>query len=157
MFIDIGRDDVGRQYSAGLYSPGCLGTLPWRGEPFDCVVFLGDPGRAQAVRAELSAELTRANVDWVQAAGSGAEELHDAIDRASVAVGRQQAVGDGSPMTSWHEEALTGEAMADLAAHCFGVCKRVLVLVVGHDSDLLAAVVAVSDRLTNRCAGPGAS
>jgi hypothetical protein len=141
------KDDADRWYSGALYRPGCFATLPWGDQPFDCVVFLCDPGQAKTVREELSHELARANVDWVQVAGSGAEELHDAIDRAGVAVGRQRAVGDGSPMTSWHEEALTPEDMAEVAALCFGGEEQVLVLVVGRESDLAASAAAVKDRL----------
>src|SRR5262249_47728733 len=94
MFAECGADDACRLYSAAVYRSGCLAALPWGDQPFDCVVFLCDPGRAVTMREELSRELARANLDWVQVCGKGAEGLHDAIDRASVAVGRQRAVGD---------------------------------------------------------------
>jgi hypothetical protein len=90
-------------------------------------------------------------LDWVQVAGSGAQDLHDAIDAAGVTVGRQLAVGEGSPMTSWHEEALAVEEMADVASLCFGGHERVLVLVVGSATDLRESVAAVKYRLTSRC------
>jgi hypothetical protein len=151
MLTEVGHDDVGRHYTVALYHAGCLEALPWGDEPFDCVVFLCDPDRVQAVRTTLSIEMARAKVDWVQVAGNGAKELHDAIDAASVAVGRQQAVGDGSPMTSWHEEALAVEEMADVASLCFGGHERVLVLVVGGAADLGTSVAAVKDCLTQRC------
>ena len=67
MFTEVAQDDVGRRYYAGIYSPGCLAALPWGEEPFDCVVFLCDAGRAQG----LNTELARANVNWVQVAGNG--------------------------------------------------------------------------------------
>ncbi len=149
MFTEVVVDDVGRCYFAALYRSGCLAALPWGGQPFDCVVFLCDHAQAQVARVELSCELARTNVDWVQVAGSGAEELHDTVDRASVTVGRQRAVGDGSPMTSWHEDARAVDEMADVAALCFGVHERVLVLVVGQEKDLLASVSAVRSRLTS--------
>lgn len=147
MFIEIGLDDVDRRYFAALYCAGCLTTLPWGRKPFDCVVFVCDCHQAKSVHAELSAELVRANVDWVQVAGKGAEKAHDEIDLASVAAGRQKAVGDGVPMTSWHEEAVTMEQMADVAALCFGGHDRVLVLVVGRKKHLLASVAALRKRL----------
>jgi len=145
MLTDFCQDDAGRLYSAALYYPGCVAALPWGDEPFDCVIFLCDTGQAEAVREDLSREIARANVDWVQVAGIGSEELHDAVDRASVAVGRQKAVGDGSPMTSWHDEASSIEQMAKVAASCFGGEDRVLVLVVGREQDLAASAAAVKD------------
>jgi hypothetical protein len=144
---EIGQDLVGRCYAAVLYQAGCLTDLPWGDAQFDCVVFACDSARAFVVGPVLATELARANVDWIQVAGCGSEELHDQIDRASVSVGRQQAIGDGSPMTSWHKNALAPEQMADVAFHCFGGCEWVLVLVVGQRSDLLASIAAVKRRL----------
>ncbi len=143
MFTAICEDDAGRSYTGALYHAGCLAALPWGDEAFDCVVFLRGSTQTPAARTELSRELARANVDWVQVAGDGAEELHDAIDRASVFVGRQQFVGNGSPMTSWHEEAQSAEDMAEVAALCFGGQNHVLVLVVGEERDLSDSVAAV--------------
>jgi|SRR6516162_5999643 len=71
MVTAVGQDDVGRRHSAALYRPGCLAALPWGDEPFDCVVFLCDPVHAQDRREQLSRELARANVDWVQVVGRG--------------------------------------------------------------------------------------
>ncbi len=147
MVTVIGKDDVDRCYSAALYRPGCLASLPWGGEPFDCVVFLCDLARAEAVRGGMSHEIARAAVDWVQVAGRGAKELHDALDHAGVDVGRQRAVGDGSPMTSWHEEASSVEDMAQVAAASYGSHEQVLILVVGREQDLIAAVAAVASCL----------
>ncbi len=87
---------------------------------------------------DLGTELARANVDWVQVAGNGAEALHDAIDCAS---GRH---GDGSPMTSWHNEARSVEEMAEVASLCFGGRERVLVLVVGQAREFRASVKALN-------------
>jgi hypothetical protein len=145
---EIGCDDVGRRYFAALYSPGCLSELPWGSEPFDCVVFLCDADGAKRLTGALCAELARSRVDWVQVAGRAAEELHDAIDRASVAAGRQKKVGDGSPMTSWHEEAESLAAMAEVARLCLGGQDSVLVLVVGREADLAAAVEAMQKGRT---------
>jgi len=150
MVTAVGEDDVGRQYYAALYRPGCLAVLPWGNAQFDCVIFLCDPIQAGDACEELSRELARANVDWIQAAGPGAEELHDAVDRTSVAVSRQRAVGDGSPMTSWHEEMVDPEQMAEVAALCFGGREHVLVLVVGRESDLVRSLEAVTNCLSRR-------
>src|SRR6266403_1174380 len=94
MLSDVAEDNVGRHYFAALYHPGCLRTLPGGEEPFDCVVFLCDFNRGKSVCKKLSRELVEANVDWIQIAGRGAEKLHDEIDAASVAMGRQTAIGD---------------------------------------------------------------
>lgn len=150
MFIPIGEDDAGRCYYVALYRPGCLAALPWGDDSFDCVVFLCDTHLGRGTREELSRDLVQANVDWVQVAGSGAEVLHDSIDRTSVAVGRQLAVGDGSPMTSWHEEAQAAEEMAEVAALCFGSQDRVLILVLGQEQDLQTSVVAMKNRRARR-------
>lgn len=150
MFTEVGQDDAGRRYYVAPYRTGCLAALPWGEEPFDCAVFLCDPCRAQTLRADLSAELARSKTDWVQVAGNGAEALHDAIDRASVALGRQRAIADGSPMTSWHTEAQCVEEMAEVASLCFGGHKRVLVLVVGQRLGYHTSIRAIRQRLTKR-------
>jgi hypothetical protein len=140
---EIGQDTVGRRFFAVLYRPDCLAELPWGNEPFDCVVFLCKQSPAHSLTESLSSDLVRSRADWVQVAGRGAEELHDAIDRASVAAGRQNAVGDGSPMTSWHDEARSPEEMAEVTSLCFGGQDRVLVLVVGQDAELRTSIKAV--------------
>ena len=150
MFIDLGQDGVDRRYYAALYWRGCLAELPWGEEPFDCIVFLCDPICVQALGADLSVELVRTNVDWVAVAGDGAEELHDILDHASIAAGRQQAIGDGSPMTSWHTGERTIEDMAELASFCLcGGHDYLLVFVVGQESDFQTSVEAVRRRLIN--------
>jgi hypothetical protein len=148
---EIGCDLVGRRYFVALFRPGCLTELPWGSETFDCVVFLLDADVSHLLVGALSSELAQSRVDWVQVAGRGAEELHDAIDRASVAAGRQMAAGDGSPMTSWHEEAESLGAMTEIAWVCFGDQDWVLVLVVGQDTDFSASVEAMQRGRTIRC------
>jgi hypothetical protein len=147
MIVELGQDDVDRRYYAVLHRIGCLAELPWGHEPFDCVVMLCDHVRAEAVRSAVSYELVRTNVEWVSVAGEGAEALHDAIDQASVTIGRQKAVGDGSPMTSWHTDERSVEAMAELACSCFGGEDQVLIVVIGPEADFQAAVQALQKRL----------
>jgi hypothetical protein len=117
----------------------------WGDARFDCSVFLFKPDRAEFLTAELSAELVRANVEWVEVAGIGSEAVHEAIDAASVACGRQAAVGDGSPMTTWNEESRSPKQMADDVF--LGAEDWLLVLAVGNNADLHAAVAAVRQRV----------
>ena len=148
---EIGQDGVGRAYFAARYRPGCVDALPWERDSFDCVVFLCEN---LPDTASIAAELAGTAADWIQVAGVGAEALHDAIDRASVTIGRQLAVGDGSPMTSWHEADTTPAQMAQVALHCFGGYDHVLVLVVGDETAFAESVRALQDALTRECSGP---
>jgi hypothetical protein len=151
MFTAIGADNVGRQFYACLYTLDCLANLPWGEDPFDCVVFLCDKQAWREDVSRLSRALASTNTDWIQVAGDDSEELHDAVDQASVDIGRQDAVGDGSPMTSWHDDARTPDQMAEVAELCFGAHERVLVLVVGREHDLAVSVAALQQRLPRRC------
>jgi hypothetical protein len=90
-----------------------LRSLPWRAELFDAfVISLEDEDASERTRDAI-AELVRLNNDWVETFGIAAERLHDDIDEASVAVGRQRAVGDGSPMTAWHDDLTSLERIVD--------------------------------------------
>jgi hypothetical protein len=42
--------------------------------------------------------------EWVEVFGDSAEAIHDAIDAASARIGRQDAIGDGNPMTTWQND-----------------------------------------------------
>ena len=53
---------------------------------------------------DLIAAVAGCNSGWVEVFGFNSEAIHDEIDRASVRAGRQQAVGDGVPMTSWNDD-----------------------------------------------------
>ena len=146
----IGQDDVGRTYFAARYQPGCVDALPWGSDPFDCVVFLYEN---LPHNADLATKLAGTAADWIQIAGADAEALHDAIDRASVAIGRQRAVGDGSPMTSWHEEDTTPVQMAKVALLNFGSKDHVLILVVGNEQAWTMSVRAMQNELARQCGG----
>ena len=120
--------------------------LPWRGATFD--LFLALSGECTpASYADIAARVARYNVDWVQVAGRDAEMLHDLIDHASVDSGRQEKVGEGKPMTSWHEEATTPEQMAEVAYSCLGSAERVLCVVVGSETDEVCFASHLSRRL----------
>lgn len=95
---------------------------------FDCVV-CDLLGVEPAEYASVLEELCRTRVDWVATCGPLAEAWHDAIDEASVRVGRQSKVGDGSPMSAWHDDATSFEQMAEVARFVGGnnaVCLQLV-------------------------------
>src|SRR5438034_3293387 len=99
----LGRDETGRRYYAVLYEPGCLRTLPWGRRRFDCGIFVHWSASRESVEHCIQ-EAVRRNNDWVCTYGADAEAWHDRVDHASVEIGRQKRVGDGSPMTAWFDE-----------------------------------------------------
>ena len=105
-----------------------------------------DPDRSRQLADVFSDEIVTHAVDYVQTTGVHAELLHDYVDEAAVAAGLQAQVGDGKPMTSWHEDAISLSQISEVAAHCFGAADQVLCLVVGDDSDL----VGFADALRNQ-------
>jgi hypothetical protein len=146
MLTPIAKDGVAREFFIGRYELGVLANLPWGHEPFDCVVFLCNDMWHSSLD-EISRALADTNSDWIQVAGPHSMDLHDAVDQASVDIGRQATVGDGVPMTSWHDDAVSFDEMADIAALCFGAHERVLILVVGQEQDLDEAHRAVRTRI----------
>ena len=77
---------------------------PWKGEECDAfVVVLDGESLSERLADEIAEGLVRLPVDWVETMGARCEFLHDRIDEASVLIGRQRKVGDGNPMTAWHE------------------------------------------------------
>jgi hypothetical protein len=107
--------------------------LPWRDASFD--LFLALFACTPSSYPDIAARAAKYNVDWVQIAGRDAELVHDLVDQASVNQGRQKQIGEGKPMTSWHEEAITPEQMAEVACSCFGTADRVLCVVIGSEAD----------------------
>lgn len=77
---------------------------------FDCFVINRMQGRACDQGDLIDAVAARAG--WVEVFGFDAETIHDAIDNASVRLLRQRAVGDGTPMTAWHEDITQDSAIA---------------------------------------------
>jgi len=130
-FLGVLRD--GRNLHLAQMQEGCLAYLPW--EVFDCVV-LNCQGVLSRVDVEILAkEVTQAETDWVQTVGPQAEILHDAIDAMSVRIGRQVAVGDGNPMTSWHERVATPDQMIRMVlGGTFGGSDNVVVIVLGDEA-----------------------
>jgi hypothetical protein len=109
--------------------------LPWRDEECDAVVAILEPEfLTDTLADELASSLVALNTDWVETLGKNAESLHDLIDRRSVVLGRQNEVGEGNPMTGWHEELGTSEEMADfIRLGGLGLTENKLVIVVGSE------------------------
>lgn len=117
-----------------------LDDLPWGNEEFDAFVVVLDPS-ALGESGAVFRTLVALNVDWVETLGPGAETLHDQIDAASVAIGRQTAVGDGSPMTAWHEDLIEMDQVVEyVRGGGHGASERKLVLVVGDVNRLRTAI-----------------
>lgn len=69
--------------------------------PFDCFIVNQCESTDNTSFRVFSRALCAGELQWAEVLGVEAERLHDAIDEASVAIGRQLKVGDGSPMTTW--------------------------------------------------------
>lgn len=82
--------------------------------------------------SEIAGKIVRLPVDWVETFGPQSEYLHDLVDQASVSIGRQEKVGDGDPMTAWHEN-LTNldEVVSYLRAGGHGSAEIKLVVIIG--------------------------
>ena len=111
---------------------GNFENLPWNTQEFDVIIcILNTPITLKSSFLTTIEKLVITNCDWIDVIGLGAEYLHDQIDLASVKMGRQIKVGDGSPMTTWNEESLTHELAADW---CFDS------ILGGHDNRLIMIV-----------------
>ena len=77
-------------------------------------------------------KLVVANCDWISVIGLRAEWLYDQIDVASVRMGKQGKVGDGSPITAWDVEMLTYALAAEhCTEHLYGGNDFLLIVIVG--------------------------
>src|SRR4029453_2131316 len=99
--VSIGRDSADTQYFATTAT--LIEGLPWGDEQFYALFFVSASAAPAKVEQALRS-LVAANTDWIFTAGTQPEFWHDRVDQLSVEVGRQQQVGDGSPMTAWFEE-----------------------------------------------------
>ncbi|MGE0145639.1 MAG: hypothetical protein AB7T19_20305 [Planctomycetota bacterium] len=132
------------------YAGGELPSLPWADAVFDCIVIAGEEASAQHHGAPFADVIVRRRVDYVQTTGPRAEWLHDLIDEASVRNGRQDAVGDGSPMTTWHDDALSFPQICEVAECCFGSADDVLCVVLGSEEDRRCFTDLLRERLSER-------
>lgn len=96
-------DNRGTDIFIGGFDEELPPTPQWGNVEFDCFVLLDERDPPGAVLERLAAWLAAARTDWVEVLGKMSERLHDAIDAASVSIGRQRAAGDGSPMTGWDD------------------------------------------------------
>lgn len=104
---------VDAQAFSVVYEEGILSTIERLKNPFDCLVVNRDADISKRRIEVFAHELVRLPVEWVQVYGVASEEIHDAIDIASVHIGRQSAVGDGNPMTTWHSDAVSDRDVAE--------------------------------------------
>jgi len=135
--IKIGQDDADVTYFAVEYENGCLSTLPWGVEQFDCLILKNDNDEKMNQAID---ELLAKNCDWVHTAGKESEYWHDYIDQRSVDLGRQAAIGDGNPMTAWHEE-MTGPEKWTPIINCGGSDYFLIVLVGFTDIEKVLALL----------------
>jgi len=91
--------------------------------------------------AEIAESLVKLPVDWIETMGARCEYLHDLLDEASVSIGRQRRVGDGNPMTAWHDQLSdTSEMVSYIRMGGQGAAERKVVVVVGPERS--SAVIA---------------
>jgi len=96
----------------------------------------------------IAEDLVRLPTDWIDIMGTGSEWLHDVIDRAAVAIGRQDRVGDGIPMTAWHDDLRDMAAMIDfLRLGGLGGTDHKLVVVVGDAPSTVGFADGLSSSL----------
>ena len=109
--------------------------VPWGRDVFDVIVLITDPEASKQVRFEFIADMVaQTNVDWVDTVGYSAELLHDMIDGASVAIGREAWVGGGSPMTAWHDHITDwSEMLAFVRLGGQGGSDNKLIVVLGNN------------------------
>ena len=125
--------------------------LPWLDSECDAfVAILTDGLLTDEVAKAVSTRLVELPTDWIETMGSRAEFLHDRIDNASVAAGRQARVGEGNPMTAWHEDLSDMNAMIEyVRLGGLGASNNKLVVVIGPE----AASSQFADGLRRR-SGP---
>ena len=94
---------------------------------------------------EIAATIVKLPVDWVETFGPRCEYFHDRIDLASVSAGRQEKVGDGNPMTAWHNRfGNIDEIVSYIGAGGHGAAETKIVVLIGPEqsADLIARKIA---------------
>jgi len=127
-----------------------IDQLPWRVEESDAfVVVLDGKLLSDELAVEIAESLVKLPVDWIETMGARSEYLHDLMDEASVAMGRQEKVGDGNPMTAWHQFSDIWEMVSYLRVGGLGSTERKIVIVVGpeHSSAAIAEEIAQSQSI----------
>jgi len=88
---------------------------------FDCFLINRSGGGTSS--AELvTLAVARCVRGWVEIFGTDAEAIHDAVDQASVRIGRQTSIGDGDPMTAWNSVMTDDELAKYIATGGQGDC-----------------------------------
>jgi hypothetical protein len=101
---------------------------------FDCFL-INRSARHLAVDSEIVMAIAEHADGWVEVFGAVAEKIHDAVDEASVTIGRQKSVGDGVPMTSWAPIASDEELVAYISTGGQGTSALKLVVCLGESRD----------------------
>lgn len=103
------------------------------GFEFDCFL-INRQTDAPSYQSELIEAIARCTTGWVEVFGIDAEKLHDAIDLSSVFLKRQLRIGDGNPMTAWHDD-MTGDS--EIASYVLsggqGTASAKIVIVLGSN------------------------
>jgi hypothetical protein len=129
------------------FERGCLSHLPFDGAEFECIILACDDKIIQMVAENIALEVSSARTDWVYTTGTFAEWLHDLIDETRVRIGRQDKVGDGSPMTAWFNEALTVTQKVKIVFSAFSGCSDIVALIVGDQPCFDTMVSAIRNEL----------
>jgi hypothetical protein len=146
----MSTSSVLRMGAGSAFDGSSLAMLPWGGARFDCVLVSVDHARTRELGANFADQIVRFNNDYISVTGPDSEFIHDLVDKASVRAGRQEKVGDGDPMTTWHHDATTIEDGVKLAYLCPGGEEFVLCLVVGSPEDLERFITSLDRRCTMR-------
>ena len=152
MIQHIHSDTDGPHLYASRFIPDELAELPWGDAQFNCLVCQLDPKQIREIGIPLAEWLVRANTDFIWTAGTEAKWLHDLVDDTSVKVGRQPAVGDGSPMTAWDEDAESFSELCKLF-ECGvpgGNGEHNLAVIIGSTADLESFVEQMRAHMATR-------
>ena len=128
-------DSYGNHFVVTRYTTAWTSKFLHKECDYDCFVV----NRTVHLPAEdigvVAATLADRQCKWIEVFGFDAERLHDAIDEAAVAIGRQTKIGDGDPMTSWNDESITeSEIAAYVLTGGQGTSDWKLVLVIGDEN-----------------------
>ena len=114
---------------------------------FDCFI-VNRYGEATALEECLGRQIASRVETWVEVLGTNAEAIHDNIDSASVHIGRQAQVGDGEPMTAWHDDIFTDRDIAHyIMTGGLGAARSRLVVINGSEDDassLMRTLIAIA-------------
>jgi hypothetical protein len=112
---------------------------------FDCFIVNRSNEFSGTNRRLMEAIVSRAG-EWIEVFGYAAEAIHDAIDAASVRIGRQSAIGEGDPMTAWDDTLSDPEIASYVWAGGQGHGSSKVVIVVGLAAFAANVTRALVDR-----------